>query len=177
MKAETVLGFAKLAAAVGAGVIVVKIGFDAKKKIDAGMKAGEALAKAAGEAVEKVVTKDLNPVSRENIAYRGVNHVAQAVTNDPSWNLGTKLWEALNPSKVAAEQGMTSSASISNTQKQGELLGLGPSQYRAPNWDAMAAQDAAVLANVEKAMSNSRTAFRIAELQAQKETPLPSFMH
>lgn len=176
MKAETILGFAKLAAVAGAGIVAVKVGVAAKKKIDAGMKAADALAEAAKETAKKVVTKDLNPASTENLAYRGVNYMGRTVTNDPGWNLGNMLWEAFNPSKVAQEKGVTA-ASVSNTKKQGELIGIAPSQYVAANWEAMNAADAAVLAATDAKMSNSRSAFRAAELQAQKEQPRPGFLN
>ena len=54
---------------------------------------------AIGEAV--------NPVSRNNLAHKGVNAVGEAVTGDSNWTLGGAMFELLNPQAVAREREIT----------------------------------------------------------------------
>lgn len=84
-----VLALAAVASlAVGGVVLYVK-----RREIAAGV--SEA-ASAVGQAV--------NPTSDQNLAYRGVNAVGEAVTGDASFSLGAWLFEAFNPGAVQAER-------------------------------------------------------------------------
>jgi len=48
-----------------------------------------------GAAVAKqVVTKDLNPASTDNLAYRGVNGLGAAISGDRSFSLGSAIYDA-----------------------------------------------------------------------------------
>ena len=47
--------------------------------------------------LSKVVTKDLNPASSENVVNKGVSAVGAAVTGDDSWTLGGQLADWFNP--------------------------------------------------------------------------------
>lgn len=51
----------------------------------------------------------INPLSRENLAYRGVNAVVATFTDDSEATLGTWLYEKLNPSRVEEERRLFSS--------------------------------------------------------------------
>jgi NADPH-dependent glutamate synthase beta subunit-like oxidoreductase len=165
--------FAKWAAVIGGGFVAVRVALKARDAIAAGADT----VKAVKDAVVESVKTDLNPASTKNIVYRGVNATAAAVTNDPEWNLGVKIWEWLNPEKLAAEKRILGPSTPSNTQQQIELMGLGPNPHVAANWDAMAASDAAVLKQVDEKMSNQRSAFRAAEIKAQNEAARPSFLN
>lgn len=39
----------------------------------------------------------VNPASDQNLAYRGVNAIGSAITGDPSWSLGSWLYDVFNP--------------------------------------------------------------------------------
>lgn len=55
----------------------------------------KALDKAAGAA--EATAQAVNPTSDQNLAYRGVNAVGAAVSGDPSWSLGSWLYDVFNP--------------------------------------------------------------------------------
>jgi hypothetical protein len=46
----------------------------------------------------------INPLSANNLVYRGVNSVGEAITGDSNFSLGVWAWEVLNPGKVAEER-------------------------------------------------------------------------
>jgi hypothetical protein len=52
----------------------------------------------------QVVTQGLNPLSDRNYAYGGVNAVGAAVSGNPSFSLGSWLFEVMNPGAVQAER-------------------------------------------------------------------------
>lgn len=45
-----------------------------------------------GDAVGKVITEDLNPVSDQNLAYRGVNAIGSAITGNSDFSLGSWIY-------------------------------------------------------------------------------------
>lgn len=51
----------------------------------------------ASEAV-KAVGNAVNPVSDQNVFYRGTNAVGEAVTGDPHFTLGGWVYDVLHPS-------------------------------------------------------------------------------
>jgi len=163
----------KLAAVVGAGFVAVRVAIKARDAVAAGAD----LAVAVKDAVVKTVTTDLNPASTQNLAYRGVNSIAAQVTNDPDWNLGVKIWEWLNPDKLARERELLGPSTPSNTRQQAAMIGSGPQSYVDANWDAMAAADQAALAEANKRMGNARDAFRASEIREQNAAPRPSFLN
>lgn len=55
----------------------------------------------------EAIAEAVNPVSRNNLAYKGVNAVGEAVTGDEHWTLGGYMFELLNPQAVAREQELT----------------------------------------------------------------------
>jgi hypothetical protein len=163
----------KITAIVVTGFVGVKIALAAKDKIDGGMEMVDAAIASAKETV-KTVASAINPASPDNIVYKGVNTVAAQVTNDPSWNLGNKLWEFLNPDKVAKEKAMLAGgkpkiSDASNLARQVELMELSQDKYRASEIEAQNAE-ALKQAEIESRMSNSRSSFRIQELSAAKGT-------
>lgn len=46
----------------------------------------------------------INPLSSNNLVYRGVNGLGEAITGDSDFSLGVWAWEVLNPGKVAEER-------------------------------------------------------------------------
>lgn len=50
-------------------------------------------AEAVSDAVGEVITEDLNPVSDQNLAYRGVNAIGAAISGDDSFSLGSWIYE------------------------------------------------------------------------------------
>lgn len=85
MNAATLLN--TKAVTVGVGIIVggALLYWVANKVIDKATSA----AGAVGDAV--------NPTSDQNLAYRGVNAIGAAVSGDPSWSLGSWLYDVFNP--------------------------------------------------------------------------------
>ncbi len=71
---------------IGLGVAAVVVGGLAIWQIKKG-------AQAAAQITEEVITEDLNPVSDQNLAYRGVNGVGAALTGDNEFTLGRWLYE------------------------------------------------------------------------------------
>ena len=57
--------------------------------------ANKVIDKAAGAA--SAVGNAVNPTSDKNLAYRGVNGVGAVLTGDPSWSLGSWLYDVFNP--------------------------------------------------------------------------------
>lgn len=63
---------------------------------------GRKLASAAGGALDEVkvtaqrIGEAVNPVSDQNLAYRGVNAVGSAVSGDKSWSLGSWLYDVFH---------------------------------------------------------------------------------
>lgn len=54
----------------------------------------------ANRIIERVAPKvgeALNPTSDQNLAYRSVNGVGSALSGDPSWSLGSWLYDVFNP--------------------------------------------------------------------------------
>jgi hypothetical protein len=43
------------------------------------------------------VGEAVNPLSDQNLAYKGTNAVGAALTGDPSWSLGSWLYDRFNP--------------------------------------------------------------------------------
>ena len=60
---------------------------------------------AVGDAAAAVGTA-VNPVSDQNLAYKGANAVVQAVTGDQSTSLGSKIYDWLHPNE-AQDLGLT----------------------------------------------------------------------
>lgn len=86
--------------------------------------------KAGGKVLEgakEVLTKDLNPASSENIVYKGVNAITGGSNSGPDAKpLGARIWEALNPGAVAAENALTQGTGhVSNTKQQAAVLAAG----------------------------------------------------
>ena len=50
-------------------------------------------AAATAEFAEEVVTEDLNPVSDQNLAYRGVNGIGAALTGEEDFRLGRWIYD------------------------------------------------------------------------------------
>lgn len=107
--------------AVVAGFLAWRVYHLASKAVDAGAAAGAAVAAAA----KKVVTEDLNPVSDKNVAYTASNYIGSQVTGDTSFNLGSRIFEWLNPAAVAAENKVLGSGTsdVSNLKKQVTQIG------------------------------------------------------
>jgi hypothetical protein len=81
--------------------------------------------KAAAE-VAGNVAHAVNPLNRENVFYKGVSGVVDAVASDgQSIPLGVRIWEWFNPEKVASEKAM-----------------LAPSVYNSTTMNAAEALDA-----------------------------------
>lgn len=59
------------------------------------------LKKQAGDAVAAVGTA-VNPTSDQNLAYRGVNGVGQAISGDDDWSLGSWMYDVMNPDQMEA---------------------------------------------------------------------------
>lgn len=58
--------------------------------------AGKILDK-AGEAAERT-REALDPTSDQNLAYRSTNAVGASLSGDPSWSLGSWMYDLFNPS-------------------------------------------------------------------------------
>lgn len=159
---DTALKVAKYVAVAGVAYAGFKFAMKVKDKVEAGAETVKALADTAME----VVTEDLNPVSPKNVVYSGVNSVAQQVTNDPSWNLGSKLWEWFNPAQVAKEKGLLTGASVSDVQQQAQMIqndDFRRAEITAQNIQAAAEEQA------DAKMSRSKTAFRLSEIIDQNK--------
>ncbi len=63
--------------------------------------------KGASTVGEAVSNGAINPASPNNVAARSVNAVGAAASGDDSWNLGSRIFELMNPSTVAAERALT----------------------------------------------------------------------
>ena len=55
------------------------------------------LLKREAAAAAQAVGQAINPASDQNMAYRGVNSVGAVLTGDPSWSLGSWLYDLFNP--------------------------------------------------------------------------------
>lgn len=55
-----------------------------------------------GKAAAAAVGAAVNPTSRDNLAYRGVNAVGEAVTGERGWTLGGWLYDWTHPEESAA---------------------------------------------------------------------------
>jgi hypothetical protein len=70
-------------------------------------RASTVASQAAGEAWDSAKTGAatvggwVNPVSDENLAYRGVNAVGEAVTGNADWSLGSAIYDWINPEPPA----------------------------------------------------------------------------
>lgn len=78
-----------IAIAVGAGVALVVVWQLGK----AGRAVGQAISEGA-----------VNPASPNNLAYRGVNSVGASLTGDRYFDLGSWIWEKLNPEAAQRER-------------------------------------------------------------------------
>lgn len=94
MKTKTTL---QIIGVLGAGVLAYRLANNFSEA------AGNATEKVI-QVAKKVVTEDLNPVSDKNIVYAVANTAGSVVTGDADFSLGVKIWEWLNPGKVAAEK-------------------------------------------------------------------------
>lgn len=75
--------------------------------------------KAAGavaDTAKQVITKDLNPASDQNLAYRGVNGLGAAITGDNSWSLGGWIYDITHPADVAATTGAATAPTFTQDQ-------------------------------------------------------------
>lgn len=120
MSSETILGYAKLAGFVVVGFALYKV---ASKVIDSG-----ASVKAA---VVDTIKTDLNPASTENVVYKAVSAVGNAVASDNTdspW--GARLWEWANPEKVSMEKALSAPTPV-NAPKSEQISPSLISNYAA----------------------------------------------
>lgn len=52
----------------------------------------------------KDIGEAVNPVSRNNLAYKATNEVGQALSGDEHFSLGVLIWEMANPQAVQREK-------------------------------------------------------------------------
>jgi hypothetical protein len=55
----------------------------------------------------KTIVESVNPLSRNNVAYKSVNAVGEVLTGDDDFSLGVKIWEWMNPQAMAREAELT----------------------------------------------------------------------
>lgn len=82
--------------------------------------------KAAGavaDTAKQVITKDLNPASDQNLAYRGVNGVGAAVSGDSSWTLGGWIYDITHPAYGGAASASDTATAPTFTQDQLNRIG------------------------------------------------------
>ncbi len=90
------------------GVVLAAALYYASKKTDAALaRVGASLGDAAAAVGEAV-----NPLSQNNIIYRGVNGAGQVITSEPDFSLGVWAWELLNPAQAAAERGVVAPVNL-----------------------------------------------------------------
>lgn len=153
MKAKEVAIYAGLALA---GIAA----YTAFVKISKLTKAGATLGTAAVAAATEIVTKDLNPASDQNIVYRAAGAATQAATGNPNESLGGWMhdfWASISSSNAFSSWGTPA-----DTPQQS----FRESEIEAQNKAAIAEYER--LMAEQRKMSDSRTEFRLLELQDQK---------
>lgn len=153
---------AKFASLAALGFVAVRIVMKASDAIKAGANTAAAVVQAAGE----VIKTDLNPASDKNLAYTGVNALGSAVTNDPSFNLGNRIWEAFNRDKVAQEKAITQGAPLASdsadvTRQVAAQEGFRASEIKQEDADGKAA------ALEDTRQQQAKSNFRLSEINQQ----------
>lgn len=92
---------------------------------------GKKAVSAVVDTAKNVVAKDLNPASDQNLAYRGVNKVGEAITGESNWTLGGWIYD-ITHSTSRADIGRIGSVSEVQYDEMGNVIST--SQYAEPSF-------------------------------------------
>lgn len=95
--------------------------------------AATAGAQAVAGAARQVITKDLNPASDQNLAYRAVSSVTAAVTGDDSQTFGGWIYDKLNGDTYAKESARLAAKSQAATAAAQDRYARPPVTSAAPD--------------------------------------------
>jgi hypothetical protein len=101
----------------------------------AGVVVAVIVARKAAESVgggAAAVLDSMNPFSANNFAYRGANALGATLSGDPAFNLGSSLFDVLNPGALAAERAVFSPVPAYNALDAEDMaMGYGMDYMRA----------------------------------------------
>lgn len=96
---------------------------------------GKKALSAAGNTAASV-GQALNPTSTENIFYKGTSGLVNAVAADGrDAPLGVRIWEWLNPDKVAAERALTQPVQVKSVAEPNTWTGETASRGASGSWN------------------------------------------